>query len=105
MSPGNREINEYLEEMSFDYWLECQGILNCGTAINELDLEHIYELDRRACGELGIVFPSQDTREYKRRQILIKIYSLEYDPVYLAAIDWRDVSSKKLDKVLVDYGH
>lgn len=40
-------------------------------------------------------------RSMKRKQI----QSLETDPIYLAAIDWRDVSRKKLDKALVDYGH
>lgn len=103
MAPGSREIDDSLDEMSFDYWLECQGILNCATAISRLDLEHIYELDRRACEELSITFPSQDIREYERRKALVKIYSLEYDPVYLAATDWRDVSKRELDKALVKY--
>ena len=41
----------------------------------------------------------------KRHTKIRRINETLNDPVYLAALDWRDVSGKKLDKVLVEYGN
>jgi hypothetical protein len=41
----------------------------------------------------------------KRHTKIRRINEMLNDPIYLVALDWRDVSGKKLDKVLVEYGN